>query len=238
MSTSLSLLFSTAICGALLGLAWIAWQQKQEIDELRNEQRTHRVEFGNKLALLEQFTCYDALTGLRNQRMFEDELATMLRNRTPLALIYIDLDGLKKINTERGHQVADKMIRSAAKAIRASLQRRTDRKHVYRRGTAADEFLVMLERADLTTGILLAEQILMALRMLPTPTTASIGVTAWDGHSYMTTDDLERAAELEMERAKANGRNCIHAPLLPQSPNRERAQPEQELPPFAKRFAA
>ena len=235
MSTSLSLLFSTAICGALLGLAWIAWQLKQEIEALRNEQRTHRVEFGNKLALLEQLTCYDALTGLRNQRMFEVELATMLRNRTPLALIYIDLDGLKRINTERGHQVADKMIRSAAKAIRASLQRRTDRKHVYRRGTAADEFLVMLERADLSTGILLAEQILMALRMLPTPTTASIGVTAWDGHSYMTTDDLERAAELEMERAKADGCNRVHAQTPTHSPSRER---EQESPTDARRCAA
>ncbi len=139
----------------------------------------------------------------------------MLRNRTPLALIYIDLDGLKQINTQRGHQVADKVIRSAAKAIRASLQRRTDRKHVYRRSTAADEFLVMLEHANLDTGIFLAEQILMALRMLPTPTTASIGVTEWNGHSHMTTDNLERAAELEMERAKADGRNCVRAPVPP-----------------------
>ncbi len=238
MNTAEQMIFDGILLGMLLCLAWIAWQQKQEIEALRNEQRTHRVEFGNKLALLEQLTCYDALTGLRNQRMFEDELATMLRNRTPLALIYIDLDGLKRVNPERGHQVADKMIRCAAKAIRASLQRRTDRKHVYRRGTAADEFLVMLERADLTTGILLAEQILMALRMLPTPTTASIGVTAWDGHSCMTTDDLERAAELEMERAKADGRNRVHAPTPPKSPNRERAKAEQESPTVAKRCAA
>ncbi len=215
MSASVSLLFGTTICGALLWLSWIAWQQKQELDEIRINQRTQEVEFGNKLALLEQLTCYDALTGLRNQRMFEEELAIMLRNRTPLALIYIDLDGLKQINTQRGHQAADKVIRSAAKAIRASLQRRTDRKHVYRRSTAADEFLVILERADLDTGIFLAEQILMSLRMLPTPTTASIGVTEWSGRSHMTTDDLERAAELEMERAKADGRNCVRAPVPP-----------------------
>ncbi len=226
MSVSLSLLFGTTICGALLCLSWIAWQQKQELDELRIQQRTQELASGNKLAMLEQLTCYDALTGLRNQRMFEDELAAMLRNRTPLALIYIDLDGLKQINTQRGHQVADKVIRSAAKAIRASLQRRTDRKHIYRRSTAADEFLVILERADLATGILLAEQILMSLRMLPTPTTASIGVTEWNGHSHMTTDDLERAAELEMERAKADGRNCVRAPMPPLPPNREPAETE------------
>lgn len=164
MSVSLSLLFGTTICGALLCLSWIAWQQKLELDEIRIVQRTQEVASGNKLALLEQLTCYDALTGLRNQRMFEEELAIMLRNRTPLALIYIDLDGLKQINTQRGHQEADKVIRSAAKAIRASLQRRTDRKH---------------------------------------------------GCSHMTTDDLERAAELEMERAKADGRNCVRAPVPP-----------------------
>lgn len=144
----------------------------------------------------------------------------------------------KRLSIQPLAQSAKVKTSQAAKAIRASLQRRTDRKHVYRRGTAADEFLVMLEHADLTTGILLAEQILMALRMLPTPTTASIGVTAWDGHSYMTTDDLERAAELEMERAKANGRNRVHAPAPPQSPNRERAKAEQESPTVAKRCAA
>ena len=226
MNSSEQMIFDGILLGALLCLSWIAWQQKQELDELRIKQRTQEVEFGNKLALLEQLTCYDALTGLRNQRMFEEELAIMLRNRTPLALIYIDLDGLKQINTQRGHQVADKVIRSAAKTIRASLQRRTDRKHIYRRSTAADEFLVILEHADLATGILLAEQILMALRMLPTPTTASIGVTEWNGHSHMTTDDLERAAELEMERAKADGRNCVRAPMPPLLPNREPAKTE------------
>ena len=88
MSASVSLLFGTTICGALLCLSWIAWQQKQELDEIRIEQRTQELASGNKLAMLEQLTCYDALTGLRNQRMFEDELAAMLRNRTPLALIY------------------------------------------------------------------------------------------------------------------------------------------------------
>lgn len=226
MNTSEQMIFDGILLGALLWLSWIAWQQKQELDEIRVQQRTQEVESGNKLALLEQLTCYDSLTGLRNQRMFEEELAIMLRNRTPLALIYIDLDGLKQINTQRSHQVADKVIRSAAKAIRASLQRRTDRKHIYRRSTAADEFLVILEHADLATGILLAEQILMALRMLPTPTTASIGVTEWNGHSHMTTDDLERAAELEMERAKADGRNCVRAPMPPLPPNREPAETE------------
>ena len=236
MNTSEQMIFDGILLGALLCLSWIAWQQKQELDEIRIEQRTQEVEFGNKLALLEQLTCYDALTGLRNQRMFEEELAIMLRNRTPLALIYIDLDGLKQINTQRGHQVADKVIRSAAKAIRASLQRRTDRKHIYRRSTAADEFLVILERADLATGILLAEQILMSLRMLPTPTTASIGVTEWSGRSHMTTDDLERAAELEMERAKADGRNCVRAPMPTLPSNSESAKTESRT--VAERIAA
>ena len=236
MNTSEQMIFDGILLGALLWLSWIAWQQKQELDEIRIQQRTQEVESGNKLALLEQLTCYDSLTGLRNQRMFEEELAIMLRNRTPLALIYIDLDGLKQINTQRGHQVADKVIRSAAKTIRASLQRRTDRKHIYRRSTAADEFLVILERADLATGILLAEQILMSLRMLPTSTTASIGVTEWNGHSHMTTDDLERAAELEMERAKADGRNCVRAPMPTLPSNSGPAQTESRT--VAERIAA
>ena len=198
----------------LTTLGGIVRSQSLRLDELRTKQRAQEVELGNKLATIEQLTGYDALTGLRGQRWFETELAEALRGKRPVALIYIDLDGIKQLNTSRGHQYVDGVIRSAAMAIRASLRRETDRDLVFRRGDAADEFLVILDGADLTLGLATAQQILTTLRLLPTTVTASIGVAASDGENPMCAAYLERAAETAMDWAKADGKNCVR-PVAP-----------------------
>ena len=192
-------------------LGGIARSQSVKLDELRARQRAHEIESGNKLVTIEQATGYDALTGLRGQRWFDSELAMALRGKVPIALIYIDLDCIKQLHAARGHQVADGVIRSAAMAIRAALRRQSDLNQVFRRGDAADEFLVVLEGASLDTGVLLAEQMLTTLRSLSLPVAASIGVADWDGLEPMTAAELERAAEVQMYRAKADGRNRVRA---------------------------
>lgn len=208
MMAKMLLMVDGGLIAALSVMGWLSWRQ---LDELRGALRTQEVETGNRIALLQQLTCFDSLTGLRNHQMFVEVLARLVRARTPLALLYIDLDGLKQFNTVYGRQKRDSVIRSVAKAIRASLRRRTDRPNVFRRGTAADEFLVILELADLETGTILAEQILMALRQRAGA--ASIGVLAWDGQTHTCNDALERPAELQLQLAKDAGRNCIRASI-------------------------
>lgn len=197
------------LLGGLSMLSCIVWSQRTQIRALSQTVNAQHVEQVNKLATIEKLTCYDALTGLRGQRLFETALATALRSGTPVALIYIDLDGVKQLNTSHGHQFVDAVIRSAAMAIRASLRRSTDRDEVFRRGDAADEFLVILRGARLELGVAMANQILTTLRILPTAVTASIGVAATSGHSSMSAADLERAAELAMDWAKSDGKNCV-----------------------------
>lgn len=133
-----------AMVDALLILATVGFARSQSVklDELRTKQRAHEIESGNKLATLEQITGFDALTGLRGQRWFENALATALRGYRPVSIIYIDLDGIKTLNSTKGHQFVDGVIRNAAMAIRTSLRRTADRDMICRRGTAADEFLV------------------------------------------------------------------------------------------------
>lgn len=206
-------LFDGCLIGAVSYLGWLAWQLRSQMRSLRTLVDARGWEVWNRVSVLEQLTSFDALTGMGNQRMFESTLATALRGSTKLALLYIDLDGLKPLNASLGHQGADKVIRSAALAIRSSLRRKADRDNVFRRSTAADEFFIVLANASLETGILVAEQCLTSLRSLPIPVTASIGVVTWDGRSPASTEDLERAAELEMEQAKADGRGCVR-PLL------------------------
>ena len=201
-----------AMVDALLILATvgIARRQSLKLDELRTKQRAHEIESGNKLATLEQITGFDALTGLRGQRWFENALATALRGYRPVSIIYIDLDGIKALNSAK--QFVDGVIRNAAMAIRTSLRRAADRDMICRRGTAADEFLVILDGASLKTAVARAEQILTSLRSMGV--TASIGVAVRHADRRMSAADLERAAELEMDRAKESGRNCV-LPVIP-----------------------
>ena len=203
-----------AMVDALLILATVGFARSQSVklDELRTKQRAHEIESGNKLATLEQITGFDALTGLRGQRWFENALATALRGYRPVSIIYIDLDGIKTLNSTKGHQFVDGVIRNAAMVIRTSLRRTADRDMICRRGTAADEFLVILNGAALKTAVARAEQILTSLRSMGV--TASIGVAVRHADRRMSAADLERAAELEMDRAKESGRNCV-LPVIP-----------------------
>ena len=203
-----------AIVDALLIVATVGITRRQslKLDELRTKQRAHEIESGNKLATLEQITGFDALTGLRGQRWFDNALATALRGYRPVSIIYIDLDGIKALNSAKGHQFVDGVIRNAAMVIRTSLRRTADRDMICRRGTAADEFLVILNGAALKTAVARAEQILTSLRSMGV--TASIGVAVRHADRRMSAADLERAAELEMDRAKESGRNCV-LPVIP-----------------------
>ena len=88
----------------------------------------------------------DPLTGLRNHRAFQEDLARELgrvgRTGEPLALALLDVDDLKLANDADGHQAGDERLQALADAIRAT-QRATD--CGYRIG--GDEFAVILPGA-------------------------------------------------------------------------------------------
>ena len=75
------------LIGAVSLLSGIVWQQRRQLSLLQTDQLL----LANKLGTIEQQTCFDALTGLRNQRMFEAKVSTLLRGTEPFALIYVDL---------------------------------------------------------------------------------------------------------------------------------------------------
>lgn len=68
----------------------------------------------------------DELSGLLNRRGFlllaEQALKTARRVKTELTLIYIDLDGLKRVNDALGHQAGDAMIVDTAQLLKASFR--------------------------------------------------------------------------------------------------------------------
>jgi predicted signal transduction protein with EAL and GGDEF domain len=85
------------LIGAILYLSGFVWHQQRAIEALQAD----RLVIGNRLGTIQQQTCFDALTGLRNQQMFEIRVSALLRGTVPFVLIYIDLDGLKAVNERR-----------------------------------------------------------------------------------------------------------------------------------------
>jgi diguanylate cyclase (GGDEF)-like protein len=73
-----------------------------------------------------QLSLTDELSGLLNRRGFlllaEQALKTARRAQTELTLIYVDLDGLKRVNDELGHQAGDTMIVETAQLLRVSFR--------------------------------------------------------------------------------------------------------------------
>ena len=103
-----------------------------------------------ELARAQRDALTDILTGLRNNRAFHEDLAQVLQQAARggvegVALVLLDLDGLKLTNDTHGHQAGDELIKALAGALRRT-QRAADT--AYRVG--GDEFAVILtgETAD------------------------------------------------------------------------------------------
>jgi hypothetical protein len=81
---------------------------------------------GRQADRLSRLSETDALTGLFNSRGLLHRLATELarsrRYGEPLALLLMDLDGLKSVNDRYGHLAGDEAIRSLAAVIRSELR--------------------------------------------------------------------------------------------------------------------
>jgi len=157
---------------------------------------------------------YDPLTDLPVRWVLLEQLTRSLvrlaRRGDQVAVLFIDLDGLKYVNDTYGHAAGDDLLTTCARRIRASL-RPSDL--VARVG--GDEFVVLLE--DLTTP---AEATAVASRVLAelsaphqvgphtTAPSASIGL-AMTADAGMSAEALVAHADSAMYRAKRGGRGRV-----------------------------
>lgn len=161
---------------------------------------------------LEHQAFHDPLTGLANRALFanrvEHALARSVRLRTPLAVLFLDLDEFKTVNDGIGHDAGDELLVAVGKVLQECL-RPVDT--VARLG--GDEFAILLEDlADAGAAARVADRILAAISSpfivhgRSVGIGVSIGIAIPAGRNEDTRGIL-RNADSAMYAAKRRGKN-------------------------------
>lgn len=153
----------------------------------------------------------DALTGLLNRVALAEHLEEMIADsgagRKELALLFLDLDGLKQVNDRQGHAAGDLVLHEVAHRLRHCLG---DEVAIARYG--GDEFIIILDDTHIPGMNDLVETL---LEEIATPfelegellhLTASLGIARFP-EDAVTAEDLISAADQAMYVAKSSGRN-------------------------------
>lgn len=173
------------------------------------EQRRTQRRASDRLAQLSQF---DSLTGLPNRHLFRDRVAQSLaaaeRHGAPMAVVALNLDGFKLVNSNHGHAAGDRLLVQVAERLQGCVRSGDS---VSRRG--ADEFGIVL--ADLNRAEDTATVVGKLLTALSFPfdlegtevfISASAGVSLFEADGT-DADVLLKHAEIALQRAKEQGRN-------------------------------
>ena len=174
------------------------------------EDVTERKQLAERLAFE---ASHDALTGLANRSAIERELERRLERRhsttTPLAVLFIDLDGFKRINDSLGHRAGDELLLRLGQRL-AKSSRLGDA--VGRFG--GDEFVVVSEHAGDPDGALTMAHRLLDQVCEPVEVAgatlrprASVGIAIATGPT--DAEILMRDADAAMYEAKARGPSAV-----------------------------
>ncbi|MEV1289850.1 diguanylate cyclase [Micromonospora sp. NPDC049679] len=164
----------------------------------------------------ERLALHDPLTGLPNRRFLLDHLAQVLNRCAAgaglVAVLFLDLDGFKRINDDLGHEAGDEVLRVTAERLWASVRR-----HDVAARLGGDEFVVVAEQVgdrwnaeDLGRRLIasIGEPIVVAGRTVRV--TPSIGVTLVDAAAapQRGPEEVIRSADEAMYIAK-RGRSGV-----------------------------
>jgi diguanylate cyclase (GGDEF)-like protein/PAS domain S-box-containing protein len=191
---------STTIVRDADGKAMYLLSQMQDISERKETE-----------ARLAHRASHDELTGLPNRGVLEDRMVLALnrqrRERKPISVLYLDLDGFKRVNDTHGHDAGDYLLVAIAKRLTA-LVRPTD--VVSRLG--GDEFVILCEGMDERGATRLAKRV---VEEVPNPievegrrltVTPSVGISLTRDPSVRP-GELLADADMAMYFAKEEGRS-------------------------------
>src|ERR1039457_1240200 len=153
---------------------------------------------------------HDALTGLPNRILFSEQLRQALkrvRRGERLAVLYIDLDRLKRVNDTLGHPIGDKLLKGVADRLRGCIR---DIDTVAR--LSGDEFAIIQSSIERPSdAAALAKRIRAAIRepidlnghQVVVDTSIGISISPNDGTEL---DELLKTADIALYEAKNTGR--------------------------------
>ena len=162
---------------------------------------------------LERAARTDELTGLANRRDVRErigyEIRRSRRSGRPFSVALLDIDGFKAVNDAFGHAAGDRGLIEIARRIEPALRRQDT---LARWG--GDELLVLMPETGERGAAVLARKLVEAVAAAPVPAggaTRVLSLTAgvsqfWPGS---TVDDVVRAADDAMYRAKRAGKNQV-----------------------------
>ncbi len=176
-----------------------------EVRLLHEAARTHG-EMQESLAL------HDQLTGLANRRLLADRMSMAVaharRNKSAMALVYLDLDGFKQINDTLGHAAGDILLKMVAQRLVETVRAEDT---VSRPG--GDEFILVLWHISVRGyADTVARKVIDALSRPfevegnSVCITTSAGIAIFPVHGD-DVDTLTRSADLALYEAKRAGKN-------------------------------
>lgn len=168
---------------------------------------------------LEQDASTDPLTNLPNRRAAELNYETAwrlaYRNKTTVAVLYLDLDHFKLLNDSCGHAAGDDALTRVASALSRSLDRPLD----YAARLGGEEFIVIAYGLDRVATTLLGEKLRKAVERIgiyhpESPVaehvTVSVGATMCAPWAPDADYKSWEVADQALYFAKRNGRNRVH----------------------------
>jgi diguanylate cyclase (GGDEF)-like protein len=174
--------------------------------------RVRAAELASREEVLRTMSMGDELTGLYNRRglmaLAEQKISASVRQRMGFDVLFIDLDGLKKINDTQGHAHGDQVLRDAAAVLRA-----TFRKSDVLARIGGDEFAVLLtpgrtpEAAERGAEMAIARLYdavdrFAASHRRPYTLSMSAGASHFDPDAPATLDALLQGADQQMYASK------------------------------------
>jgi diguanylate cyclase (GGDEF)-like protein len=156
----------------------------------------------------------DPLTGLRNRRYVDEQLAVLIDTDPELTCAIVDLDHFKRINDQLSHDVGDQVLVRVAKLLETELAAVSPDGFVARLG--GEEFLMVLPRTDVATAVRRLNRIRRAVRSYAwdeithgLPVTVSIGVAGHADADARTQPGMLSTADRNLYAAKHSGRDRV-----------------------------
>ncbi|MES2188193.1 MAG: diguanylate cyclase [Pseudomonadota bacterium] len=163
---------------------------------------------------LRHMALHDALTGLPNRRLLMDRMQTALararRERTGMAVMYLDIDRFKQVNDDLGHAGGDLLLENTARRLGQCIRASDTVSRV-----GGDEFVVVLGGIGPQDDALSVAQAIRRTMNEPfdlagqrVAVSSSIGIAMYPIHGE-DREQLIRQADAAMYTSKREGGNCI-----------------------------